>query len=92
MQVRVGEGVRRTLVVVIALAIVTVLGAVVWTRGWAWTVAAWFGASAATFAVLTARAGRAAHTGERSERRLLERDSSSEPSEVDAGAAERRRG
>ncbi len=78
--------------VVIALATVAVLAAIVWTRGWAWTVAAWFGASAATFAVLTARAGRAAHSGERSERRLLERDGAPEPSEIDAGAAERRRG
>jgi uncharacterized membrane protein len=71
-RIRSGDGTRRAGVIAVALTTVATLAAIVWTQGWAWTVAAWFGASAAAFAVSTARAGRAARDGERAERRLLD--------------------
>jgi hypothetical protein len=70
-----GKGVRRAAVTAVALATVTLLGAIA-SAGWGWAVAAWFGASAVTFAVCTVRAGWAARDGERNERELIEdRDS-----------------
>jgi hypothetical protein len=73
-----GKRVRRGFVVAAALAAVSLLGAI-GSAGWGWAVAAWFGASTATFAVCTVRAGGAARDGERSERRPVE-DADSQPS------------
>jgi hypothetical protein len=83
-----GDGMRRTLVMGCALAAVSVLGTIVVVWGWVWTVAAWFGASAATFAVATARASRAASAGERRERMLVEHGGAPQDSGIDAAAPE----
>ena len=91
-QAHAGEWTRRARVVAAALATITVLGTIIWTRGWVWNFAAWFGASAAMFALTTARARRAARAGERGERRRVERSSARKPSRNDAGASHSGRG
>ena len=65
-----GRGVRRAIVAAAALAAVTLLG-VIGSAGWVWAVGAWLGASAATFAICTVQAGRAAQDGEGRERELI---------------------
>jgi uncharacterized membrane protein len=87
-----GDGTRVTLVMGCALTAVSVLGAIVVVWGWAWTVAAWFGASATTFAVATAMAGRAASAGERRERKLVEHGGAPQHSGIDAAAPRSGRG
>jgi hypothetical protein len=80
-----GEAARCGRVVAVALMTVVVLAAILFTRGWAFAVAAWFGASTATFAIATARAGRAAHAGEHTERTMLEHRGGRKASRTGAG-------
>ena len=71
---------RPAVVTVAALGTVALLVTVAST-GWRWAVAAWFGASALTFAVCTVLAGRAAEQRQWTELELIE-TTESQPSTV----------